>query len=153
MEDIAVRLQRLEDIEAIRGLKARYCRAVDERDAAAWAALFTEDAIWDGGRFGRYEGFAEVRRYFEQILQNLAFTIHYVMNPVIRVDGDRAHGTWYLFEPCTMAEGSEPVWGAGSYEEDYVRTGDGWKIRLLTLTSSFWTPYAQGWVAKPIWNE
>ena len=153
MDDISVRLQRLEDVEAIRELKAMYCRAVDQRDAEAWAGVFTDDAIWEGDRFGRYEGLDEIREYFEQILENLTFTIHYVMNPVIRVNGDHAYGTWVLFEPCTMNQGSVPVWGAGSYEEEYVRTGNGWKIRHIALTSSFWTPYDSGWVMKPMWDE
>jgi hypothetical protein len=57
------RIETLEDVEAIRRLKARYGELVDERYAGGAprgreeleriageiAALFTEDALWDGG--------------------------------------------------------------------------------------------------------
>ena len=47
------RIQRLEDIEAIKQLKARYCGLCDDGyPADDLAELFTEDAIWDGGALG-----------------------------------------------------------------------------------------------------
>ena len=58
LEDLARRVQVLEDIEAIKKLKARYCAYCDNNyDADGLASLFTEDAIWDGGeRLGRSVG-------------------------------------------------------------------------------------------------
>ena len=50
-EDLAAieaRLRRLEDIEAIKRLKARYCAACDDGyDPDRLAALFTEDVCGD----------------------------------------------------------------------------------------------------------
>ena len=57
-ETLEERLQRIEDIEAIRLLKHRYCAFCDDNyDADGIAALFTENAVWDAGPFGRNEGF------------------------------------------------------------------------------------------------
>ena len=47
--DLEERLARVESIERIRFLKARYCDLCDDGyDADALCELFTEDAIWDG---------------------------------------------------------------------------------------------------------
>jgi hypothetical protein len=62
LEDLERRIQILEDIEAIRRLKARYADACDRGyDADTIASPFAEDAVWDAGTFGRYEG-REARR-------------------------------------------------------------------------------------------
>ena len=147
LEDIAQRVQTLEDVEAIKKLKARYCAGADERDEDKFVGCFTEDAVWDGGNFGHYEGKAAIREFFGTIPQVLSFAIHYVMNPRIEVNGDQASGYWYLLEPCTMLEGGEQaVWGVAKYEEEYVRVNGEWKIRNLILAPECWTPFEQGWV-------
>lgn len=153
LEDLERRVRVLEDVEAIKKLKARYCLYVDERDEDGFASLFTEDAVWDGGSFGRYEGQEAIRRFFRAIPQMLPFALHYVMNPLIEMQGERATGRWYLLEPCTFAEGHQAVWGAARYEEEYVKVGGEWKIKEVKLFSVFWTPYDQGWVKKRLVQE
>ena len=62
LADLERRVRALEDIEAIKQLKYRYADACDRGyDADALADLFTEDAVWDGGLFGRYEGREAIR--------------------------------------------------------------------------------------------
>ena len=149
VKDLARRLQVLEDIEAIKKLKARYCAYCDNNyDADGIAALFTEEAVWDGGSFGKYEGREAIRTFFQGAPKLLPFAIHQVMNPLIEVQGDRATGRWYLFQPCTLAEGNQAAWLAARYEEEYVKVGGEWKFTHLKVFSSFMTPYEQGWVKK-----
>ena len=113
MEELERRVKVLEDVEAIRALKARYCAFCDDGyDADGIAGLFTEDAVWDGGVRGRAEGREGIRAFFQRAPLRLPFAIHMVMNPVIEVDGDAARGTWYLFQPCTFADGDRAVWGS-----------------------------------------
>ncbi len=146
LEDIERRLKALEDVEEIKRLKARYCSYCDDNyDADAIAALFTEDAVWDGGIRGRADGREEIRSFFVRASQRLPFAIHMVMNPAIEVDGDTAKGSWYLFQACTYAEGDQAVWGSGRYDEEYVRVDGKWMFQNLKLTSFFWTPFDQGW--------
>jgi uncharacterized protein (TIGR02246 family) len=149
LADLQRRVRALEDIEAIKQLKYRYADACDRGyDADALADLFTEDAVWDGGLFGRYEGREAIRRFFEGVSSDIVFAMHYMMNPIITVEDDQARGSWYLFQTCTFAEGNTPVWGAARYEEEYERVDGAWKFRHLTLISSFWTPFAEGWVKR-----
>ena len=148
------RVRALEDVEAIKRLKHRYADACDRGyDADVLAALFAEDAVWDGGLFGRYEGQEAIRAFFRGVSSDIVFSMHYMMNPIIDINGDRATGTWYLFQTCTFAEGNTPIWGAARYDEAYVREADGWKFQHLCLISSFWTPYAEGWVKRPFVQE
>ena len=44
LEELAQRVQVLEDIEAIKKLKARYCAAADGRDEEAFVGCFAGDA-------------------------------------------------------------------------------------------------------------
>ena len=56
-ESLEARIHRLEDIESIRALKARYCMYCDDHyDVEGLASLFTEDAVWDGGIRGKAVG-------------------------------------------------------------------------------------------------
>ena len=50
LEQLATRLQVLEDIEAIKKVKAEYCAHCDNGpNAQGIGALFAEDGVWDGG--------------------------------------------------------------------------------------------------------
>ena len=146
-QDLERRIQMLEDIEEIKRLKHRYCAYCDDSyDADGIASLFTEDAVWDGGMRGKNEGREAIRSFFQNAPQRLPFAIHMVLNPIIEVIGDTAKGTWYLFQPCTWADGNRAIWGSARYDEDYVRVNGHWMFQNLKLTSHFWTPFDEGWV-------
>ena len=57
-DDLATRVQRLEDIEAIKWMITRYAQGADQyNNPDILLPLFADDAVWDAGeRFGRYEG-------------------------------------------------------------------------------------------------
>ena len=149
-EDIERRLQVLEDIEAIKQLKARYCAYCDDGyDPEGIAGLFIDGGVWDGGRRGRFEGKEAIKGFFVQAAQTFSFALHYVLNPIITVDGDEAHGTWYLFMPATLRDGNRAVWNAGRYEDDYVRVDGKWKFRQLRVAESYFTtPFDAGWAKE-----
>ena len=150
LEQLERRLRAVEDIEAIKKLKAKYCAACDNRyEPDAIAALFTEDAVWDGGDFGKYEGRDAIRTFFAGASAILPFALHQVTNPLIEVDGDTATGKWYLFQPCTLGEQNQAVWLAAKYAEEYIRTNGEWHFKSLKVNSQFFTPFEKGWVEKP----
>ena len=122
METLETRVSKLSDIDEIKRLKARYAAACDnDYDADAIAELFTEDAVWEGGKFGKAEGRENIRRFFRHAPGVFSFAIHNVMNPRIEVEGDRATGRWYLMQPATREQGTEAVWLAAVYHDEYVR--------------------------------
>jgi len=149
MEALEARFRKLADIDEIRRLKARYAAACDSNyDADAIADLFTEDAVWDGGKFGKAEGRENIRRFFRRAREVFSFAIHNVMNPRIDVDGDRATGQWYLVQPATREPGTQAVWLAAVYHDEYVRVSGKWLFKYLLLSSNFLTPYEHGWAEK-----
>jgi len=146
MSDLEDRLRRLEDIEAIRALKARYCAYCDDDyNPDGLAALFTEDAVWDGGRLGRFEGRAAIRAFFAEASKLISFALHNVMNPMIEVDGDTATGRWYLLQPCTLAESNQAIWLSAHYHDRYRRIGESWQFESVVIDLKFLTPYDEGW--------
>ena len=92
-DDLAARLQVLEDKDAIWGLFMEYKRHLDARDFKAYATLFTDDAVWVGN-LGKATGPAEIEdllvRTMEVYESDRERTHHLVMNPVIEVHGDTA---------------------------------------------------------------
>lgn len=150
MTDLEARIRRLEDIEAIKQLKAHYCAACDDGyDADRLASLFTTDAIWDGGNtFGVADGREAIRRHFQGASRRVTIARHQVMNPIIEVEGDLATGHWLLFQPCTNAnkDGETAMWLAATYADTYARVDDTWLISGTKIDVAFFTAYDQGWV-------
>jgi ketosteroid isomerase-like protein len=145
-ELLGARLRKLADIDEIKLLKARYAAACDNNyDADAIAELFTENAVWDGGKFGRAEGRENIRRFFRRAPDVFSFAIHNVMNPRIEVDGDRATGQWYLLQPATREPGGQAVWLAAAYHDEYLRVSGKWLFKHLQVNSNFLTAYEEGW--------
>ena len=106
MTTLEERVQRLEDIEAIKVLKAEYCAYCDDHyDPDGIASLFVEHGVWDGGFMGRFEGNEAIREHFAGVSSIMGFAIHHVTNPLITIvenDPDAANGQWYLWQPCTQ---------------------------------------------------
>jgi hypothetical protein len=82
-EDLAQRIQRLEDIEAIKNLKARYCLYCDDNfNVDKIVSLFTPDTEWVATSFGPFKGHDQLRDFWTNITKRLTFAIHYVSNPI-----------------------------------------------------------------------
>jgi uncharacterized protein (TIGR02246 family) len=146
LDAIERRLQALEDAEAIRNLKARYAALCDRQyDADGIAALFTEDALWDSPGLGRFEGREAIRAFFRGAAAIFSFAIHYSLNGHIEVEGDTARARWYLFMPCTLAEGNQARWRAGIDHETYARVGGTWLFRSKRSEPVMNAPFETGW--------
>ena len=149
--DLLARITRLEDLEAIKQLKARYCEVCDDdHNPDAIVTLFTADGVWDGGdAIGRAEGHAELRRLFEGFGRNIRWSQHMAMNPIIEVNGDQAHARWYFFGPFTIngrSGGPEARWLTTRYHEHYVKRDGQWLYQELKVAGpGFNVSFAKGW--------
>ena len=151
--NIERRLKALEDIEEIKVLKAQQMAYADDYDAEGVVSLFTDDAVMDAGIRGRYEGRQEIFEFVKGACQRLPFFVHWVMNPIIEVDGDTGKGSWYLLQASTVRKTNDATWSSGRYDEEYVRVDGHWRFKNVNLTLFFWTPFDQGWVKKrSVWS-
>ena len=143
------RITVLEDIEAIKRLKAHYCDVCDTGyDPDRITALFTEEGTWEGGEFGTATGHAALRKMFEGLHKAVSFAQHNAMNPIIEVTGDRAKGAWYLFCPYTSRANNRAGWIAGRYDDDYVKVNGEWKYQHLRAIIRMHARYEEGWAGK-----
>ena len=128
------RIAALEDIEAIRRLKAAYCAACDDdHDGDAVAALFTPDGVWQQSGDRPRAGHEEIAAKMFGI-RNAGFmarSAHMVTNPVIDVDGDTATGRWRFVMMFTYADGKSFERIIGHYEEAYARVDGEWRFTSL----------------------
>lgn len=128
------RITRLEDIEAIKQLKARYAEICDDmHNPERIAGVFAEDAIWESPDFGKATGHAEIRELFRGFQKMFKFSQHNMMNPIIEVNGQRATGVWYIMGPWTYTETGEQKWFALRYDDDYVKLNGQWKYAHLRV--------------------
>lgn len=157
VRDLEAKLAAVEAVQEIHNLKARYAELVDSRYtqegprpadevsriADEIVALFSRDAVWDGGtELGRWQGHEEIRKRF--LDPTLRFTLHYFVKPQIQVDGDRATGRWDILAPVTFGNG-KPGWMTGSEDDEYKRENGRWLHSHMKLTVHFMVPHDRGW--------
>ena len=128
------RITRLEDIEAIKKLKAIYCDICDDmHNPDRIGALFAEDGIWESADFGKAVGPKAVRELFQNFQKMFSFSQHNIMNPIIDVNGDHATAQWYIAGPWDQTEGDRKTWMTLRYNDDYVKVGGEWKYQHLRV--------------------
>ena len=129
-----IRLQQLEDREAIRQLLMDYGQSLDRRDFASFSQLFAErDGEWDGG-MGKAKGPAEIRKLMETTIGKRTENpgppnFHIFTNETIRLNGDRADATTkWIFVIQGDAGRPQPVY-LGHYEDSMIRENGRWKFQ------------------------
>jgi 3-phenylpropionate/cinnamic acid dioxygenase small subunit len=125
------------EIEAIKQLKARYCRHLDTKNWVAWRALFTDDFVSDtseaGGKLitGADDFVAFTRKSIGRPSQPTAHQVH---TPEIELTSEStAHGVWALQDVVRFTVGLNLV-GYGHYHETYAKTAGQWRITSSKLT-------------------
>jgi uncharacterized protein (TIGR02246 family) len=125
----------LENIEAIKQLKARYFRTMDTKDWGGMRRVFTDDVVMDVSEAGGelMSGGDDFIAFLSQTLAEVVTTHHGHM-PEIDVTGPTsATGIWAMEDMLRFADGSE-LHGYGHYHETYEKTGDDWRIKSSKLT-------------------
>lgn len=125
------------DIEAIKSLKARYCRLLDSKDWQAWRRLFADDFLSDTSASGGkvIEGGDDFVAFVQKMLGKPSrVTVHQVHAPEITVTSETtAEGIWALEDVVRLAPGFN-LRGFGHYRETYTKIDGEWKFQTSTLT-------------------
>jgi hypothetical protein len=128
----------MDDIEAIKQLKARYFRMMDTKDWDGFAAVFTADVEIDvsGDGGGVTHGVAEFLPFLRAAIGDVV-TVHHGHMPEIEITSPTtARGVWALEDQLWWPDGApvRHMHGFGHYHETYEKTPAGWRIKSLTLT-------------------
>ncbi len=129
--DLSARLQALEDIEAIRQLKARYLFSCDRKDPATMRSCFADGKVEiDYGVVGRFDSADALVKVFTDVgCHDYMVEMHHGVNPQIdRVSAELARGTWSLHYFLINTRDRTLTQLGGYYEDEYVRTTAGWKM-------------------------
>jgi ketosteroid isomerase-like protein len=151
-------VQRLAARAAIGDLHARYCFIQDrghsshaESDVQAFLALCHPDIVWDNSpdQSRAHRGHAAVADYLRALWVRFDSCMHFVHNLLVELDSDtRARGR-SSFDAMGDIEGEAFV-AAGYYENEYIRTDNGWQFLLHREVPFFFVKVSEGWAgAKP----
>ena len=132
----------------IREVLSRYSICADTGNAEGFAAVFTQDGVWEWDAAGlRFRGRPALRRLAEAVHTHAKGAQHAVGNSVIRIDGDRAHSICQL--SCFLSK-PEQIYTlmVGFYEDDLVRVDDEWLITRRVVRIENLEVLSQGRIAE-----
>ena len=143
--DLAARIRRIEDREAIRTLVGRYSLAVDNHDFETLGGLFARDAVY--GRDDdspREVGRDVIQASFTQKLAKAGPSFHVNHDSFVEWnenDPDRATGMVMCHAETSHVAGHNVC--AIRYIDEYVREDGAWKFASRRLSFLYFTPVAQ----------
>jgi len=150
----------LVELEAIKQLKYKYMRCLDQKRWEEMEECFAEDATaaYSGGKYS-YSGRAAILEFLTTSMGADSFhSSHQVHQPEIRLtSASTALGTWALQDTVIDTQWEIVIRGAAFYEDEYVKQEGGWRIQhtgykrlfeemysrkdipSLKLTASWWS--------------
>ena len=127
------------DIAQIEQLYARYNQGWDFKDVELYLSAYTDDAVFTTGAGVAYEGKDAIRDYLTTGFANGASGDRTHNNTSILItptaDGAKGRGYWYVVDVMSQPPA---IAGAGYYDDTFVRTPDGWRMKTRTSTRG-WT--------------
>jgi 3-phenylpropionate/cinnamic acid dioxygenase small subunit len=134
---LEARLRRLEDVDEIRLLLEEYARCLDAADYVGYSELFTEDGELHA-QLGMAKGRDAIRALLDKRLDPGAVprptAFHWIGNPTIQVDGDRATSV-VLWSYVTHDDAGFPlVLQVGHYRDELAREDGRWRFRRREIT-------------------
>lgn len=127
MTSIEARIQRLEDRAALDDLIVRYFLAADGDDLPGVGASFTEDATFASSGQLSASGRQAIVDFIASARAHMGLTVH-TPNYALYTFADPDHASGLVGAHLELVLAGESVFGAVRYEDDYVRTAQGWRI-------------------------
>lgn len=151
--DLAQRVTRLLDEDAVRNLQHAYGYYVDRKRWDDVAALFADDATLELGLQGVYRGRSSIRRALDQFgpagLAPGELNDHLQLETVVTIAPDgqtaRARGIDFALVGWPVDGGYRSEWREAVFENVYRKDDGIWRIATMHLYPRFATDYAQGW--------
>lgn len=144
------RLAVLEDREAIRELTHRYMQAMHDARWEDAVDCFADDAEYDHGILGELRGKKDLRTFYTKFMPQFegagGWSYDVLSNPILRVEGDRAYGRWFLLTFLIDPDTQKPAWAFATLEYEYAREKEGWRFKKnRCISEHMLAPYEKGW--------
>ena len=121
-----------EDRQEILELAARYNHAIDAGDAAAWAATFTTDGVFESAQ-ATPQGTDALTEFAAGFGQAVPGGRHWTNNHVVDGDGDSAIHTCYL-NLMSVQDGVK-VLATGLYKDELTKLDGKWLYTKRAVTT------------------
>lgn len=127
------RITRLEDIEAIRYLQAKYQRCLDTRDFDGLAECFSDDVVSSYGNGSMsYNGKEAVLEFLQRVMTLDMPSTHLIHGGEIDIlNPQHATAKWYLEDYLIHKKYQVKLHGAAVYTVEYQKDDDKWKIHNI----------------------
>jgi hypothetical protein len=127
----------LQELEAIKRLKYKYLRCLDQKRWNELAECLTKDATsaYSGGKYS-FEGRDAIMEFLESAMGADSFlSSHTVHQPEIEFTSETtATGVWALNDTVIETNANIIIRGAAFYEDEYVKVDGAWKIKSTGYT-------------------
>ena len=133
-------LKKMEEVEAIKQLKYRYIRAIDQKLWDVMENCFTPDATssYSGGKYA-FDGRDAIMKFLTESMSRPTFlSSHRVHQPEIELTSPTtATGTWAMDDWVIDEQHGITIHGAAFYKDRYVKVGGEWKIEHTGYERTF----------------
>jgi uncharacterized protein (TIGR02246 family) len=128
-DDLAARVQRLEDLMEIHQLFIDYGHALDAGDFDTYASLFAEDGEVLLGPVGRAKGRAEIKELMTRTLSSgVGTSYHVISSPQVQLDGDTATSQVMWTVVNRTPDGQASLSMIGRHRDELVREDGRWRF-------------------------
>jgi uncharacterized protein (TIGR02246 family) len=128
-DDLAARVQRLEDLMEIHQLFVDYGLALDAGDFDTYASLFAEDGEVLLGPVGRARGRAEIKELMTRTLSSgVGSSYHVISSPQVELDGDTATSQVMWTVVNRTGDGQASLSMVGRHRDELVRENGRWRF-------------------------
>jgi 3-phenylpropionate/cinnamic acid dioxygenase small subunit len=127
-----------DDRQDISELLVRYATGIDRRDWPLFRTCFTEDCDFDYGDIGAWQSVDAITEFMVKTHESLGHTMHRITNQAVTLSPDqpdRAEARALVDVLIMTADGKSGFNTAGFYDDELVRTDDGWRIARRRFTA------------------
>lgn len=149
-DSLSQRIGRLEDLEDIRTLRNMYHYFLNERVLARLPEIYTADAIFEMDNELKWVGVKGIIAGLSEVFERVKFLKQFIHSHQVNLNGDTATGFAYLDARYALGDKSLNV--AARYDENYVRTPEGWRINRTFVSLIYALPMDVGWATDNLNN-
>ena len=131
----------LSDRTLIQDVLIRYSTGINDKNIDLIDSCFTGDATCDYSAVGGPNGsYSQLQKWFQETLGHVKASLHRVGNVTYEFEGDVARTRAMYMNPFIIelpGDNQGALTVGGYYEDEFVRTSDGWRIRQRIDVSTY----------------